>query len=509
MTTTLLCSSISPSRSLPFLCNILLVSTWWLVLVNPAAQALVSPQPVSVGIDLGTSGARISAVKSSSTGPPEEVFSAAFPWKDGAYDDPEFWVNIVDHLLQLLHADAPGDGQRPIQSICVSGTSASCLIYDTATGTVSRPPRMYDYNVLDTATTPSASVRDQVQTLLDTHVPPRHTTRSGTSSLAKLLAWHVEEPLRSTERLLHQADYVAYRLAHQCSEGNSPRNYPITIVSDWHNCLKLGYDVRADCWPSWFLDCAAAVGIADTVWPTRVVSPGTPSYPSFVAGTTDSNAAFVAGVSSTVVPGVAVTSLGSTVALKQVSKTYVEDADRGVYSHRCPSVLLPEDKGDNVDELWLVGGASNVGCAVLRELEFSTDELDKLSQQIDPTQDSPLEYYPLTKRGERFPVADTEKEPVLDPVPENRADFLHGVLQGIGDVERDGYVALEDLGALPRCQKVWTCGGGSRNDMWTHLRQRRLRACFPGVEVDRAVNVEASYGAALLAEAGATSTISS
>lgn len=50
------------------------------------------------------------------------------------------------------------------------------------------------------------------------------------------------------------------------------------------------------------------------------------------AGTTDSIAAFVAaGVSQ---PGEAVTSLGSTLAVKLLSEQRVDDAAYGVYSHR-------------------------------------------------------------------------------------------------------------------------------------------------------------------------------
>lgn len=64
------------------------------------------------------------------------------------------------------------------------------------------------------------------------------------------------------------------------------------------------------------------------------------------AGTTDSIAAFLAaGVDS---PGQAVTSLGSTLAIKLLSDTRVDDARYGVYSHR-------------LGGSWLVGGASNTG----------------------------------------------------------------------------------------------------------------------------------------------------
>ena len=170
-------------------------------------------------------------------------------------------------------------------------------------------------------------------------------------------------------------------------------------------------------------------------------------------------------------------------------------------SHRFPRF----DSSEKETESWLIGGASNVGCAILRKEDFSNEELKILSSDIDPTTDSPLSYYPLTKKGERFPVADSTKEPILEPKPNDRREYLHGILQAIGDVERDGYRTLGDLGATPsRPVEILTCGGGSNNEVWTEMRQRRLKdICNEGQEiaVRKAINTEASYGAALLAAA--------
>ena len=53
------------------------------------------------------------------------------------------------------------------------------------------------------------------------------------------------------------------------------------IKSDWHNCLKLGYDVRNKQWPEWMVPCLEDAGIGnpldgDGVIPMQVVSPGQP-----------------------------------------------------------------------------------------------------------------------------------------------------------------------------------------------------------------------------------------
>lgn len=89
--------------------------------------------------------------------------------------------------------------------------------------------------------------------------------------------------------------------------------------------------------------------------------------------------------------------MGSTLAIKLLSTTRVDDARFGVYSHR-------------LDDEWLVGGASNTGGAVLRQL-FTDEQLEELSKEIDPSVPSPLDYYPLPKKGERFPVSDPDMMP--------------------------------------------------------------------------------------------------
>jgi len=60
-----------------------------------------------------------------------------------------------------------------------------------------------------------------------------------------------------------------------------------------------------------------------------------------LAGTTDSIAAFVASGAQQL--GQAVSSLGSTLAIKALSSRPVQDSSRGIYSHRLSK-----------DELWLV-----------------------------------------------------------------------------------------------------------------------------------------------------------
>ena len=89
------------------------------------------------------------------------------------------------------------------------------------------------------------------------------------------------------------------------------------------------------------------------------------------------------------------------------------------------------------------GGASNTGGAVLKHY-FTDKQLQELSQQIDPDKPSGLDYYPLTKPGERFPVNDPNLMPRLTPRP-GRAGPLLSLLT---------VAAAPEQGASSTC---WDC----------------------------------------------------
>jgi len=267
-------------------------------------------------------------------------------------------------------------------------------------------------------------------------------------------------------------------------------------ISDYHNALKLGYDVQHLCYPAWLLAIQQQLQ-PDIFWQVlrlpQVVAPGKPigmvraaiSHQFHLplscqvcAGTTDSIAAFLA--SGAIAPGEAVTSLGSTLVIKLLSRTYVEDSRYGIYSHR-------------LGDFWLVGGASNTGGAVLRQF-FTDAELVMLSDRIDPSQPCSLDYYPLIKPGERFPYNDPHLSPRLTPRPDDPVAFLHGLLANMARIEAFAYERLADLGATP-VSLVYTAGGGAQNAVWTSIRANQL-----GIPVRKSAHTEAAVGTALLAK---------
>ena len=442
-----------------------------LAVTRPAAA--LNPG-VSLGIDLGTSGVRVAVVEKQTNGGVSVLEEASAAWSDAEGRRPDVWLSKLQETLQSCTE------LSKVERVAVSGTSGSCLLVDAATGKVTRGPLMYN-----DAVEPSP--------LIDAAAPPGHCTRSATSALAKLLHWARERKLEN-EVICHQADYVASALA---STGK-----PV-LVSDWHNALKLGYDIDALEWPGWILERCLNADERNTLTRLRVTRPGDvcervvpadnawglPAGAQIVGGTTDSIAAFVACATDidagalNINAGDAVTSLGSTTALKLVSDTRVDDSSVGVYSHR-------------LEDNWLVGGASNAGCRVLRDFEFTNDELEQLSTGLEQTATNTKGIYPLVAPGERFPYNDASKEPVLPPRDGDRAAVHADLLVGIADVERLGYRALKERGASP-VVSVRTAGGGARNPQWAALRSKLL-----GVDVVRAANSDAAFGAAVLALRG-------
>ncbi|HEY9863820.1 MAG TPA: FGGY-family carbohydrate kinase [Candidatus Obscuribacterales bacterium] len=422
-----------------------------------------------IGIDFGTSGARSITINSQGT----VVAQTQFPFPPPFTDTSE-WVSIWKTALFDVIQQIPLHFRRQIDAIAINGTSATVLLCDT-NGIPLQSPILYNDSR-------AITILEQLKKI----APADHIVNSATSSLAKLIWWLTVEtantkPQKSAPHyFLHQADWLGFLLHGKLG------------ISDYHNSLKLGYDVKNLTYPNWLINGLQSLTNLELLKLPDIVAPGTPittitpeiaeqlKLPKtcvICAGTTDSIAAFLA--SGAKIPGEAVTSLGSTLVLKLLSNSPVNHAKYGIYSHR-------------LGDLWLTGGASNTGGAVLRQF-FSDRSLENFSRQINPNSNSNLNYYPLIKKGDRFPINDPELLPRLQPRPENPVEFLQGLLEGIAKIEAQGYQLLQQLGATPLTQ-VYTAGGGAKNPIWTAIRQRYLN-----VNMVNSIHTEAAYGSALLA----------
>lgn len=464
-----------------------------------AASASAADGPLFLGLDFGTSGARCVAVDARGDAVAET--SAKYPpIVDGGMGGDgvptggwaEAWRGALWSLLDQLSETT----RARVVSIAVDGTSGTALIVRGVDGEVAYPPMLYNER------------RDDAVAAVASFAPEGHTTRSASSALCKLHSWWFETdggrvasanaavppgqsvPV-SDPRLLHHADWVAFLLHGEMG------------VTDHNNALKLGFDPglpggadgRSGAYPDWILTQPYA-----SMLPMTCLAPGTVAgacateeakkrFPNaadvrVVAGTTDSVAAFAAARCTD--PGDCVTSLGSSLALKLVSETRVDDAAAGVYSHRLCG-------------RWLVGGASNLGGWLLRS-NFTDDELVSLTEEVSETTGSSLssvDYFPGVLMGFGLSVEEATARLSADR-PASDAEFLRAILSSVARVEARSYAALVSMGASHAPTRVFTAGGGARNDTWSALRSEAMGGVFTA----KSPFAEAAYGTALLARMG-------
>ena len=93
---------------------------------------------------------------------------------------------------------------------------------------------------------------------------------------------------------------------------------------------------------------------------------------------------------------------------------------------------------------WICGGASNAGCGILSKF-FSDLEIKELSRQINPSKNTSLDLLPLNSKGERFPVNNSNLEPILGPRPVSDSLYLHSLFEGLAKIELKGWEKLGEL----------------------------------------------------------------
>ena len=423
-----------------------------------------------LGIDFGTSGVRAAVIDRKGS----EVASSQVPiagpsFLDGRpVQDPALWRRSLDDCLDQLNKPLiqSGHSVSEIRALSVDGTSGTLLLADSQLNPVT-PALMYN----------SSGFAEQAQAI-DRVAPEDTPARGPSSALARLLYLQSLPDAAAASHAMHQADWIAAQFT---SAGGT---------SDQNNALKTGFDPAAGCWPEgWFERVGVRMEILPEVIPAgEIIGPVHPTVCArfgfgsgtlVVAGTTDSVAAFVASGASTLGDGVS--SLGTTLAIKLLSDVAVTDQRRGVYSHR-------------IFGMWLAGGASNTGGGALLK-HFTRERMIELSERIDTETPSGLDYYPLPRNGERFPVADPDLEPVVAPRPDDDALHLQGLFEGIARIERAGYDALRELGA-PSVTNVRSVGGGAANPALNRIRERTL-----GCPTQH-VGSEAAVGSAIVAKKG-------
>jgi len=380
-----------------------------------------------LGLDLGTSGLRGVITDPAGTLHAE----AAAPFVE---QSPAHWAAALNAVLQSLRKSLP-----KVRHIVADATSSTVMLWEEKPVV---PVLMYDDN---RATAIYQAIKKRL---------PHHSGAHGaTSTLSKVRWLLANQTVGQHTRIAHQIDWLNAQFL-----GFLP-------PTDWNNALKLGYDPVELCWPEEIRQ------LLEPLPPPEVVPSATPlgkistamqvrwgfsAHCTVHAGTTDSIAAFLAAGARQ--PGDAVSSLGTTLALKIVSAHPVFSAPHGIYSHR-------------LGKVWLTGGAANVGGGSLLA-QFSMQQIRALGQ-LRAGPPTGIECYPLRGVGERFPEADPYRRGHWPGQHLPDSVRFQAIVEALVEVERKGYALLHALGA-PRVRRLFCSGGGCQNAMWQQLRQAQL-----------------------------------
>jgi sugar (pentulose or hexulose) kinase len=417
------------------------------------------PEPLGLGVDLGTSGLRLALITPAGQVIAEQASAYAAP-----FEDPAGWR---DGLIGLCAA-LPCELRARVAAIAVDGTSGTLLLC-SADGQPAPGALGLALPYYQACLEQAAEVAGLVGAL--GAGSPAATASGSLARALRLLDLAGREAQPGVWLLRHQADWLMGWL-----------------LADWRwgeagNNLRLGWDPIQETWHGRIAEQPWSAGLPQicragtrlgALSPSASVALGLPRSCQVVAGSTDASAAVLAADPQ---PGDGIAVLGTTLALKQV----VPDPLQG------PGVSC-----QRLGAAWLVGGASNAGAGVLRQF-FSDYQLQELSRQIDPRRPSGLQLRPLPRPGERFPVDDPELAPILEPRPVSDALYLQGLLEGLARIEQQGWWRLRELGAPP-IRRVLSLGGGAANSQWRLIRQRQL-----GIPVLNRARCTAAQGMARLA----------
>jgi sugar (pentulose or hexulose) kinase len=407
------------------------------------AQSMNQATHIGIGIDCGTSGIRAVALSCDGI----LLAKSDAPLTEQSPD--HWWQTTLGVLDQLFSQLALIHRLDECQfSMSVDATSSTLLIVD-ALGVPISPVLMY----YDACPESAAHIKHRLAASSGAH--------GSQSSLAKVVhliseSNQLNQSQLNTWMVCHQADWLVFNLSGRLG------------VSDYNNCLKLGYDPIQQEWEVCTQEVVGKEHLPEVFEPATPIGHLISTLSSrwqlsnkvlICTGTTDSIAAFVASGANQA--GDAVVSLGSTLAFKLLSNSPHVNADNGVYSHR-------------LWQQWLVSGASNAGGLCLSE-RFDLPNLTRLGKDMIKAAPLFTDCYPLPKYrvGERFPINDQNKR--ATDLPEHLSDreVFACLVYGLVSLEDQSWQLLSSQCQQP-IKRLFACGGGNKNPAWTALRKTRL-----------------------------------
>jgi len=404
------------------------------------------PDNIYGGLDFGSSGARISIINLHK----KLVYSNSVPYSY-SFKNPNSWINSCENLLASL----PIEVKINLNKLAISGTSGTLTASNLQGESIG-------------LAIPYDQACHENKILLESLTYGEDHLRTPYSSLAKAL--NLIDKYGTNILLRHQSDWITGWLLKDWTHGEEGNN------------LKLGWDLKKESWPKSYLNTSWGKCLPQIIKSGKIIGQVNFDLAErfnlnkkliLISGTTDSNASVIA---ASLKKENGLTVLVTTIEVKKIIDKPVKV--EGITTHRV--------NGD-----WICGGASNAGCGILSKF-FTDYEIDELSRQINPFQNTLLNLLPLNSKGERFPINNPNLEPILGPRPVSDSLYLHALFEGLANIELKGWEKLHELtGSLPK--KIITIGGGSKNPQWRKIREKIINV--PIVSCKKTT----SFGTALLA----------
>lgn len=413
-----------------------------------------------LGIDLGTQGVRVEALSRDGA----TLADARRGWSITAGDlqeqDPATWWDAMLQAVREVAAAVPGR----IQALSVAATSGTLVLADEHLQPV-RPAILWH---------DKRAVREAARAA---EVLGENAIRPGfTLAKAMWVREHEPEAWARTRWVLSAGDWMLARLT-----GAAP-------VTDPTNALKTGADLDELVWPTSLEACGIDRATLPSIVPTGSLigtiseavqaATGLPPETTVHAGVTDANAAQIAA--GVVDVGDWVTTIGTGLSIKGVTRSRIRDDVGALYSHR------------HWSGGWIPSGTSHCGAESLAT-RFAGEDLQALTAAASEPSD--MLVLPLSARGEYFPFRNADATGFEVGAPRSRADHFRAYLEGIAFVERLAMERMAALGADVSGPQA-TMGGGAGNDTWM-----RIRATVLGRPTTRPANTSSAVGAAVIAAA--------
>ncbi len=420
----------------------------------------MSGEPVVVGIDVGTQGARVVAHAQNGA----LIAAASEPFGSGwagSEQDPEDWWRSAAQGLRSLAEDLAG---RPIDGISVTSTSGTVL------------PLGWDWQPVSLASMYSDRRAGDVASEIGERFPDMGMNVSW--GLPKIVWFERAHPERARQihAWRHPVDLLIGRLTGEWR------------TTDQTTALKSGFDPVRNRWP---VDMFEALGIdlarmpvvgttgeiAGRVHDIAAAETGLPPGVPVMLGMTDGCASQVAA--GAMRPGTWSSTIGTTLVVKGTTIARLDDPLGRIYNHRHPQGY------------WMPGAASNTGAGWVSAwfADRDLEDFDRRAAGVIPTNEPT---WPLIGTGERFPFVAPAATGFGYAGPDEIIRYAAG-MEGVAYLERMAFELIEELSG-ERVAVISAAGGGSAAETWV-----RIRANVLDRPIRRVRNANAASGAATIA----------